>query len=132
MIGFAGAAPTDQVITVGGRHLELLVDLMRRGFRRIACLRSGMPTAGEEADLVWVPRADTESDLVSAVNRLNRHLHDGGKLMVQGAGRGTQRLQSLRRWLGVNGYTVRRQMVGKAGFALFAQKSPAAALRQAA
>lgn len=132
MIGFAGAVPADQVIIVGGRHLELLVGLMRRGFRRIACLRSGMPTAGEEADLVWVPRADVEGDLVGAVSRLSRHLHDGGKLVVQGAGPGTRLLQSLRCWLAVNGYTVQRQTAGKTGFALCAQKSPAAALRQAA
>ncbi len=123
--------PADQVIILGSRHLELLVGLMRRGFRQIACLKSGTPTGGAEADLLWVPCADAETDLVGTVSRLRRHLHDGGKLVIQGSTPRARPMLALRRWLIEQGYLVLGQS-GKHGFALCARKPAMAALARAA
>jgi hypothetical protein len=83
LIKLAGAKPADRVIVVGCEQIEMLVELVGRGFVAVTC-RSAMGGPNAEvasADLVVAPCVHSEPELLAIVSRLSRGLRPGGALL---------------------------------------------------
>src|SRR5262249_1599669 len=133
MVGISGARTSDSVVIAGCRNLDLLLRLSRRGFTRLACLEPGAPRGGEEADVLWLAHAEAGRNVTESLASLRRHVHCGGKLVIQAGGPSTRMLlRSIETWLATHGYAVLRRRARSAGFILCAEKAATAALRHAA
>jgi hypothetical protein len=83
LIKLAGAKLTDRVTVVGCERIEVLIELLGRGFVEVTC-RSAMggPNAGEApADLIVAPAVHSEPELLAILWRLGRSLRPGGALL---------------------------------------------------
>jgi hypothetical protein len=109
LIGAADARPNDQVI-IAGAHLDLLLGLLRRGFAGATCAAGCRPIAGETADLLFVPIANSLEQLRGFLPQLIRCLRPGGTAVLHNSeGRALRRreLRQLLRELGLAGLNER-------------------------
>jgi hypothetical protein len=136
IIAASRARPADYVTIAGTAHLDILIELIRRGFSRVLCRSAefGPHLATPPADILIAPDVQTESDLRSVVARLGRDLRPRGVLVMSYA----QSCSSfderrLRRLLIDGGFTAAERIAGRgdAGTLWCARKQPAAMRRAA-
>jgi hypothetical protein len=130
------ARPTDRVTIAGTQHVEILIELIRRGFSDVLCrsadLGPRLPTP--PADILIALDVKCEADLRSVLTRLGRDLRPRGVLVVTYA----QTCSSfderrLRRLLIEGGFTAVERIAGRGDAGtLWCARKPPAAMRRAA
>jgi hypothetical protein len=110
-----GGRKAGEVILVGCRNIELLLQLAHRGFDQVCCrtLLAG-PNAGEmSADMIILPTVDQEPELEALLGRIRDCLRPGGVLIftTEAPRRLTTRLRHIQKLLRQQGFvTVRRHL----------------------
>jgi hypothetical protein len=84
LIKLAGAKHADRVTVVGCEQIEMLIELLGRGFVEVTCRSAlGGPNSGEaSADLIVAPAVHSEPELLAILSRLSRSLRPGGMLLL--------------------------------------------------
>src|SRR5579872_6337453 len=87
VIAASGAQPADNVTIAGAEHLEVLIELIRRGFCQVLCRSAdhGPHMATSPADVLIAPNVKSETDLRSVLTRLGRDLRPRGVLVFSWA-----------------------------------------------
>jgi hypothetical protein len=84
VITASGARTADNVTIAGTEHLEILIELIRRGFSHVLCQSSdhGPHMAAPPADILIAPNVKSEADLQAVLTRLGRDLRPRGVLVM--------------------------------------------------
>src|ERR1700733_6813036 len=82
-IAVSGARPEDNVTIAGKRNVDVVIDLMRRGFSNVLCQSAeNGPHLSPPADVLIAPDLKSEADLISVLTRLGRDLRPRGVLVT--------------------------------------------------
>ena len=65
VVAASGARPTDNVTIAGTEHIEILIELIRRGFSHVLCRSAehGPHMAAPPADILIAPNIKSETEL---------------------------------------------------------------------
>ncbi|MDB5363248.1 MAG: hypothetical protein JWO51_4545 [Rhodospirillales bacterium] len=100
----AGAKSSDHLVIAGG-GVELLIDLMHRGFANAVCAYPGHPLVGEDPDVLLIPDAGSPGELANILAGLGRRLHAAGVAVIYDRRLPTrERLATLDRLLAAYGF----------------------------
>ena len=122
MIHASGAKSADRLTIAGGRYLDLLIGLCRRGFVCVSCHAADRgPPAGEAAsDVLWIPEVESEAQLLVVVARLGRNLRPEGILLIRQQRQfPAERLRRLPSLLAERGFMLEKQIATASGGILF-------------
>jgi hypothetical protein len=111
-MALAGARPCDNVTIVGVRHVDILIEFARRGFKHVEC-RSA-PGGAQSADLV-VAYIDKVGDLLAILSRIRRSLRKGGSILVETTKSMSNDLASLAALLMSQGFVTENALASAAG-----------------
>jgi hypothetical protein len=118
IVKLTGGVGEPRVLLVGPEHIELLVELLNRGFVDVSCRNLAGPNAGElSADIIIAPEIGSEPELVKGGRSLQRALRPGGILLV-GIPSSTSTLRDR----------LLRKLLREAGFALVRTQLPSTAI----
>jgi hypothetical protein len=82
-VAVSGARPTDNVTIAGKRNVDVVIDLMRRGFSNVLCQSAeNGPHVSPPADLLIAPDLKSEADLINVLTRLGRDLRPRGVVVT--------------------------------------------------
>jgi hypothetical protein len=82
-VAASGARPEDNVTIAGKQNVEIVIDLMRRGFSNVLCRSAeNGPHVSPPADVLIAPDLKSEADLISVLTRLGRDLRPRGVLVT--------------------------------------------------
>ena len=132
----SGARPTDNVTIAGTAHIEIVIELVRRGFSHVVCQSAinGPHMAAPPADLLIAPNVKSETELRSVLKRLAHDLRPRGVLVISCAAIGSSLSERcLRRLLMEEGFSAveRSASRGDVGTLWCAHKARAALARAA-
>ena len=84
LVTASGARPADVVTIAGSGHIEILIELIRRGFSDVLCRSAvdGPHMATPPADVLLAPNVTSETDLDSVLKRLGSDLRPCGILAL--------------------------------------------------
>jgi hypothetical protein len=118
LITTSGARPSDHIIIAGSEQLELLITLIRQGFSNVSCqsAKCGPHSPEGEADILLVPSARSEADLLLILRHLGCALRRHGVVVIHTtfpSSRGSAR--HLRQTLVQSGFTAIERLPSHGG-----------------
>lgn len=114
-VALSGAGPMDNVTIAGAEHIEIVIELIRRGFCNVLCRSpaNGPHLAAPPADLLIAPNVKTESELIGVLTRLGHELRPRGVLVISCAETGSALSdRCLRRLLMEQGFSAVERIAG--------------------
>jgi hypothetical protein len=136
VVAASGARPADNLTIAGTDHLELLLELIRRGFSQVLCRSAdhGPHMATPPADILIAPEVRSEAELSRILTRLGRDLRPRGILVLSVAQTGAAcDGRRLRRMLMEAGFTaVERNAASGDAATLWCARKQGASLPRAA
>lgn len=95
----AAAHPSNKIIIAGADRVDMMIDLLRRGFRDVACQAAtcGPHARAGQADIVIAPDIRSEAELQTVLRRFGSALRPHGVLVMREAiaARGDNRLRQI-------------------------------------
>jgi hypothetical protein len=76
------AKPADHITIAGGNRIDLVIELLHRGFLTVGCRAASGPHSGEPTDVLLIPDAADGPRLLAALNRLGSELRPGAVVAV--------------------------------------------------
>jgi hypothetical protein len=84
VIAASGARQADQVTIAGTANLDIMIELVRRGFSRVLCRSAdrGPHSAMPPADILIAPNLPSEGALCRVLTQLGRELRPAGSFVM--------------------------------------------------
>lgn len=84
LIAASGAGPADQVTIAGTANLEIMIELVRRGFSQVLCRSAdrGPHRTTPPADILIAANLPSEGALRSVLTQLGRELRPSGRFVL--------------------------------------------------
>jgi hypothetical protein len=88
LIAAVAARSSDHITIAGCRHLDLMMEFLRQGFREVGCQPDSGPHKGRRpSDVLVVPEVANDLTLLHVVAWLGCDLRPGGTLVIRDARR---------------------------------------------